>query len=409
MWRYIAAAFIPFSIECSVWAGVELTVPVEPLLLITGIGMIISGAYRRIPIQWLSLIIGVFWIGWWWISACFADRPWVAFKYVTAETLVAVVCIVGALANRRVAWRVLLIYTIATVVLHGGIVIRHGWSYSFRADQANLAGIPFYFDHNLYAAIAITSVLLLPAAVGFSNSTKAAITVVERYPNVCWIFAVFIAAISTSRGALLSVLLSAWLFQLVFTAGCKRWLWGAAGLIALSIGLSQWEHVRRDVSAMERLNRYTCVAAIVEAHPLTGVGPGNFPFSYLAYQQPQYQTRISVQAPLERRGPHNYGRGGGAHSEYGRWLAEMGWVGWCLGCTWNGWLAWQLWQRRNQPGWRWLGAAMCTLWIHSWVNDFFHEPRLGLLYWLMAGLVLSQKYKTSDNFNKNTSNFPQLS
>jgi O-antigen ligase len=405
---YLLAVLAPFSVEFAIWEGTQLTLPIEICLMVIGGGLVVSMPQylgRLWPERWL-LGSWVVWIGWWWISAFVADQQVVAFKYVAAETLVAVVCLLGAYLQPRKAVRALWYYGVSSLVLQAWIVVRHGWSYGFISDQANLAGIPFYYDHNLYATIAIMAVLVVRGIYGEQK------TMSEQTPHsfwggyLWWLVSLVVALVSTSRGALLSVLVTGGLFY--FFAASKRIRWSMVAL-GVALGLGMWqlrEKLQHDVSMRERINRYHCVWEMAQAHPLTGVGPGNFQFSYLAYQRPEYQTRISVKEPLTKRDPSNYGHGGGTHSEYGRWLAEMGWPGWILGCIWNIWIMVMIWQYRSDKFIYWIGAALCTLWVHSWVNDFFHEVRLSLWYWTLLGLILSHSKATSDNFNKKTSNLP---
>jgi O-antigen ligase len=402
---YLSAALAPFSVEFAIWEGTQLTLPIEICLVVIGGGIVVSMPQHLGRLWTERWLLGgcLAWISWWWISAFFADQQVVAFKYVAAETLVALVCLLGAYLQPRKAVQALWYYGLSSLILQAWIVARHGWSYGFISDQANLAGIPFYYDHNLYATIAIMAVLVVRGIYGEQKTFTNAFF--SRY--LWWLICLTIALVSTSRGALLSVLATGGLFY--FLGASKRMRWSIMVVLGVAVGLGMWQlrgKLQHDVSMRERINRYHCVWEMAQAHPLTGVGPGNFQFSYFAYQRPEYKTRISLNQPLAARDPSNYGHGGGAHSEYGRWLAEMGWTGWVLGSVWNIGMVVVLWRCRRHPLAYWIGAALCTLWLHSWINDFFHEARLSVWYWTLLGVILSLPKAGSDDFNKKTSNLP---
>jgi O-antigen ligase len=109
-------------------------------------------------------------------------------------------------------------------------------------------------------------------------------------------------------------------------------------------------------------------------------------------------TRISVQAPILQRGPDNYGRGGGAHSEYWQALSECGWPGVLLFAGWIGAFLWGAGQTLWRPGKeadKWLViaglASMLTFFIHGLANNLLHDGRIAAMVWGCLAAIGRQK------------------
>ena len=163
-----------------------------------------------------------------------------------------------------------------------------------------------------------------------------------------------------------------------------------------------FQKLGQDVSAQERLNRWNCAIRMSQERPSLGFGPGTFQFQYIDFQKPDEMTRISMLAPVVTRGPDTYGRGGGAHSEYLRVLAETGWPGLLL------WLSLAIsamvagsvpatlvagkpkTNRLPSPS-IYLILALLTFFAHSTVNDFLHDGRISALFWGCLAMIFAAK------------------
>jgi O-antigen ligase len=143
-------------------------------------------------------------------------------------------------------------------------------------------------------------------------------------------------------------------------------------------------HFAKDVSAQERLNRYACALRMAGEQPWAGFGPGTFQFQYLPFQKPEERTRISRSEPIAQRGPDNYGRGGGAHSEYLQALAELGWPGlslWLLFLFFSLGIGIRNYQQTGALVWLFLSLGLLSFFLHGLVNNFLHDGRVAALVW----------------------------
>ena len=384
-------ALLPWSVDVSFGAW-NLRVPAEPLIAVAGIGLLITCVRQRIwPVKGLAWL-PVLWVAWAAVAAACSTMPLVSWKYWLVDTGQCWVFFAGLLLWPELWLRLarLFAYSLAGVALY--TMIHHGL-FHFRPDQAMLAPIPFFADHTVYSAV------LALALLGFNTRSWAGRPVNDTWalgiPG--WIPGVFALGLflSFSRAAWLSLLLAGFAGSLIVYR--KRWSWLAfAALLLLVAGFFFRDKISArlaaDVSSMERLNRYSCAVRMAEDRPWTGFGPGTFMFQFLPYQRPAEMTRISITTPIARRGPENFGRGGGAHSEYLRALAELGWPGlilWLLvvGCS---LLAGTV--RYIQTGqfiYLALTLGLLSFFAHGLVNDFLHDARVAALVWGAVGEIFS--------------------
>ena len=443
---------LPWSAEWSFgsWA---VRLPSEPLLLLIGTVWILyggrwmwEGKWPTVPHAgwklkgWLPLVLSGIWIGWQWVCTLYSTMPVVSAKYMIVETAQWSLFGVGTVLIPDLWRRVLpwLAVSMAIFVVYAWI---HHAQYDFRADQAMLAPMPFFPDHTSYAAVLA---MLLPWVIGG-----------HLFPQKKWLtigLAIVLAGglmTSTCRAAVLSVFMTAAFLPLFFGENIRRgWLLAFTAMLVgglvfkteISARLGPLLH--RDVSSMERLNRYDCAAQMLKARPGVGFGPGTYQFQYLPFQRPEKMTRISVLQPVTTRSADTFGRGGGAHSAYWQAASEAGWIGlllWSglvvcvvgqvvpasrLPALWSGTVrrvvpasrlpawwsgtvsrvvnAWQFpaWCRRAWMTRRTLHdptylifLSLMTFFLHSFVNNFLHEGIISALVWGQVGYFLSKSHQ----------------
>jgi O-antigen ligase len=379
-------ALLPWSLECSFGAW-KMNVPSEPFIAALGVGLFWfvlknPSAIRKAFSSNFILKISLAWVGWLALSACFSTMPTVSWKFWVVEAGHWWVFAVG-LAMFENLWRQafrLFAFSMAGVVVF--TVVHHSF-YDFRADQALLAPMPFFPENTLYAAV-VAMVLFLK-----HRGAEA-----QR-----WLVLVFIVGLwfSFCRAAWISVLVAGVVgFSLIFREK-KLWLALASGLL-LVVGIAfsgrLFDEMRKDVSMLERLNRFACALRMARERPLAGFGPGTFQFQYVPFQKEAEMTRISTKKPVLEKSPDTYGRGGGAHSEFFQALAEAGWPGFLL---WT-FLVFAIlmagfkrfFQEKNKENQRIaLALTLCllTFFLHAFVNNMLHDGRVAALFWTMAVAV----------------------
>jgi O-antigen ligase len=385
--------FLPWSVEADFGAW-KLTVPAEPLIALAGIGLAVAVVrHRNLPTPGTLVWLAGSWVGWQVFVALFSSMPLVSWKYVVVEAGQWWVFFAGIFCFPTMWPRLLrvLSWSMLGVVAY---TVGHHALHHFRADQALLAPMPFFSDHTLYSAILV----LVLFSAGFCPSQKSpfySARALLLLPAGVFLIALLLAG---SRAAWLSLLLAGLFGLVLYFRRYWRW-WLLAGGMALCAGLFFQKKIQSgwtpDVSTQERLNRYACALRMAADRPWTGYGPGTFQFQYLPYQQPEEMTRISLQAPVEKRGPDNYGRGGGAHSEYLQALAETGWPGLAL---WLALVILSLWRgirrflQTGQTTWLLVTLALFSFFLHGLVNNFLHDARVAALVWGgIAGLNVKVK------------------
>lgn len=394
-------ALLPWSADIDLGAW-NLTVPSEPLVAVMGLALI--WVVLRQPARlWqlfstgIVLPLSLLWIVWMFVAAGFSTMLTVSLKYWLVEAGQWWVFAVG-MALWPGMWLRVLPFFLWSMLGVGVYTVVHHAMFHFRTDQALLAPMPFFPDHTLYAAVLAMLVFYVPmtpkAGAGIVSESLAQRTLALAFSLAL--------VISTCRAAVISLGVAG--------AGYVAWYWRkrpvlvfVGALLLLILGYAYLSHKTRgtaDVSYRERLNRWDCAASMLQARPWTGFGPGTFQFQYLPFQQPDKMTRISVQQVLTERGPHTYGRGGGAHSEYWQAAAELGWPGLVL---WVGLILGALWAVGRRALWSstpgesrlalFATLGLVTFFVHALANNFLHDGRIAALVWgCMAWLSQRERF-----------------
>lgn len=370
-----------------------MTVPAEPLIALCGGGLLTEIFFRGKKIEFKGLAwISLAWVAWQTFAAFFSTMPLVSWKYWLVETGQWGVFFFGLYLWPQ--WWPGLIRVFA--ISMGGVavytLIHHGF-YHFRPDQANLAPMPFFADHTMYSAVAVMVVLGFSGIAALPSEASRHGLISITFNLRAWlsralpILFLLSLCLIFSRAAWLSLLLAVFFGAAVYFR--KYWPWFlSAVLLAVSVSFIFREKISArlsaDVSSLERWNRYSCAIRMAKDRPWTGFGPGTFQFQYLPYQKPDEMTRLSITEPISRRHPGNYGRGGGAHSEYLQALSETGWPGlicWLLlagSCITAGI---RLYRRESKLAWLALTLSLFSFFLHGLVNNFLHDARAAALVW----------------------------
>jgi putative inorganic carbon (HCO3(-)) transporter len=373
------ALLLPWSFDTSV-LGPSMQIPTEPLMAVLGLGLFyhfwLVRRHLKVIFQGKTLyacLISGAWIAWMALCIPGSSMPMVSLKYWVVESGQWWVFAIGLLVFPSWWSRLWPFWIISLSALCVYTLVHHS-QYHFRWDQAILAPMPFFPDHTMFAAALTMSFPF----VWFG-------------PKKYWPAGILLLLgllSSGCRAAFLALFIAAWAWVAMEYLKGK---WRIAYiLLSVCFGLVLFqtfalqELIKKDVSSMERLNRYDCAQRMVAQRPWMGFGPGVYQFQYIPFQQAEKMTRISLNAPQMERNPGTYGRGGGAHSEYWQRASETGWIGlffWLL-MTLGGWLLGvRAYLRTPSP--MVAGALFCMLifLMHSFWNNHLHDGRIAWLFW----------------------------
>lgn len=398
---YLALAVVlPWSAEINIWPDSVSKIVFPAELLMAFIGVLLLWHLRPVDtfrknqnLLWLSA--GLFWG---WVCVLFSALPVVSLKYMVVTTACWWVFLLPSLQWRFIFQEVAPVFLLSLAAADLRLVLTHGFYYGFRADQANLPGLPFFDDHNLSAALNVMGVFVLWAIPPLERHWQS----VRYILTTVLLISIFT---STSRGAVLSfagagVLLAGMLYFKKFPLLKTLTIIVSVGIAVAFFGADNIRQaIQRDVSMMERINRYQCAQRMAEARPVTGFGPGTFALTYHPYQRISEKTRISIDQPFTERSPENYGRGGGAHSEFFQALAETGWPGLVFLCLFWGIIFTKCSVGTNfelsRSGTSFLLAGLASYLFHGMINNFSHDVRMMFLMWVVLGRLC-----TSDFFDR---------
>lgn len=384
LFRLYAALFVvlPWSVEVAEGSW-HIRLPSEALTLFIGLSLFWfvgqqPSLLRAVFHRQILLTAGIAWLVWLTLSMLCSTMPLVSFKYWLVNAGQWWVFFAGLLLFPD-WWRRLLPFFICSM---GGVVVytlAHHYQYDFRADQSMLAPMPFFPDHTLYSAILVMLLPVLP--------------LIFKKPVAAGLAILFLTGLvfAACRAAWLSLITGLFLLIPLVFHNKWKWLLLPACFMIVAGALMQYRikaHITNDVSSLERINRYASALRMAHDRPLTGFGPGTFQFRYLPFQQADDMTRISITNPEKDLRPDQFGRGGGAHSEYFQALAENGWPGLVI------WLflvcvavykgARMILSGQNKEHvWFVLAItfSLLTLILHTLFNNFLHDGRVAMLFW----------------------------
>jgi O-antigen ligase len=216
-------------------------------------------------------------------------------------------------------------------------VIVHHYTLDFGFKEINQATSPFFRNHVSYAAILA---LMIPLLWFFWGRYR-------RWTMPWWILAgamgilLFGMMTAYTRAAYVAVVLAVGVYVVIRMRLMRLALLGAALVVPLffaymisnnkymdyapserTISHEGFQDIvaatykLEDVSTSERYYRWIAGLRMLQADPLTGIGPGNFYFNYKDYTLNRFATYVS--ANPEKSGIHNY---------YLMVLVEQGWLG----------------------------------------------------------------------------------
>ncbi|MDO7848074.1 O-antigen ligase family protein [Hymenobacter sp. M29] len=335
-WRwiyYLLFFLLPFSEEISLFGGLSMDVPSEPLMLaLTGcVGAALLLGTGHIPRrEWLHpllIILGLMLL-WTAVDAFFSVDTLKSFKYLLAKVWYLTPFVLGTLLIvRRPAdsWRFAAFYATGACLSVVYVVTRHATK-GFDFEHINWALRPFFRNHVIYATMLA---LLVPFCwFAMRAATKAG-------PRLAWRVALglllFGLVTSYTRASMLSLPIAALYYVVMRLRFTKVVLLVVAvvtafGVVHITTGDNYMEfapnfertifngknfekhleatYKMQDVSGMERVYRWVAAARMIADKPIVGSGAATFYPEYKRYTIKSFRTYVSDNP--EKSTTHNY-------------------------------------------------------------------------------------------------------
>ncbi len=408
----LMALLTPFAVNMALMPGMELSVPVEPMMILFNFFFLfrVLAAHNydlrilRHPVSILLLAS----LAWWVVTSCTSRLPWVSFKYFIARLWFVLPFYFAAVQIFRNRERIAQFYWAYAIGLGVVILIATSKTLGNFSDLQTLHRVmrPFYNDHTAYGcAIA----LMVPASVHFIfggrwKGWQRALTLL--------LFALLCTGLffSYCRAAWISVVAAAGVYVLVRMGMKVKWM---VLLFGLGVGLffvyqsdvlyklgknhqdssytladqvKSISNISTDASNLERLNRWASAMRMWKESPVLGVGPGTYQFLYGSYQKSYQLSTIST----------NAGDLGNAHSEYIGPMTEQGLPGVLLVAalfltTFATGV--RVYRTARDPNVGRMALAftlsLLTYYIHGVFNNFLDTDKLSVPFWAFTAVVVA--------------------
>lgn len=406
------ALLTPFAINMTLMPGMELSMPVEPMMilftLIFFFRVLVAHNYDlrllRHPVSLLLMAS----VAWMFITSCTSQLPWVSFKYTLARIWFVVPFFFAnaqIFSNRRRIHEFFWAYAIGLGVV---ILIATAKTLGNFSDLQTLHRVmkPFFNDHTAYGCVIA---LFLPAAFYFIFSKGH--TGWRRVLTLL-LFALLCVGLffSYCRAAWLSVLGAIGVYVLIRLGMKVHWMVLLFGIgvgaffmyqseVLYQLGKNKQDssydlagqvksisNISTDASNLERLNRWASAMRLWKEHPMLGCGPGTYQFLYGSHQRSYQLSTIST----------NAGDLGNAHSEYIGPMTEQGLPGLLLVAalfltTFATGV--RLYRTAKDPEVGRIALAftlsLLTYYIHGVFNNFLDTDKLSVPFWAFTAVIVS--------------------
>lgn len=408
----LMALLTPFAVNVALMPGMELSMPVEPMMILFSFffffRVLVARTYDlrilRHPVSLLLLAS----LAWWVVTSCTSRLPWVSFKYLIARLWFVVPFYFAAVQIFRNSKRISQFYWAYAIGLGIVILIATSKTLGNFSDLQTLHRVmrPFYNDHTAYGcAIA----LLIPASVYFifGGQWKGWQRVLTLLLFVLLCTGLFF---SYCRAAWISVVAAVGIYVLIRMGMKVKWMVLLFGLgvgvffayqsdvlyrlgknhqdssYTLADQVKSISNISTDASNVERLNRWASAIRLWKESPVFGVGPGTYQFLYGSYQKSYQLSTIST----------NAGNLGNAHSEYIGPMTEQGLPGVLLVAalfltTFATGV--RVYRTAKDPAVSRMALAftlsLLTYYVHGVFNNFLDTDKLSVPFWAFTAVVVA--------------------
>lgn len=402
----------PFAVNMALIPGMELSMPVEPMMILfSGIFLfrvLLTRSYDlrllRHPVTLLLLAS----LTWMLFTSITSEMPWVSIKYTLARLWFVVPFFFAASQFFQSHQRIRQFFWAYAIGLGVVILIATSKTLGNFSDLQTLHRVmrPFYNDHTAYGCVIA---LMLPAAFYFifSRGQRGWLRVLTflLFAGLC--IGLFF---SYCRAAWISVIGAIGVYFLIRMGMKVKWM---VLLFALGVGVffvyqsdvlyklgknhqdssytladqvKSISNISTDASNLERLNRWASALRMWKESPVLGCGPGTYQFLYAGYQRSYQLSTIST----------NAGDLGNAHSEYIGPMTEQGVPGVALVALL--FLATfatgvRIYRTAEDPHTARMALAftlaLLTYYIHGVFNNFLDTDKLSVPFWDFTAVIVA--------------------
>ena len=415
----VMALLTPFAVDYALLPGMELSMPVEPMMILFTVmfffRVLVERSYDRRILRHPVTIAIMAMLLWMVVTSSTSQLPLVSFKYFAARLWFVVPFFFAAtqiFKDRKRVGQFVFCYAFSLVVV---ILISTAKTLGNFHDLQTLHRVmrPFYNDHTAYGCVIA---LFVPIVFHFflrsGEDCKSGGRNLWLRPVLMVAFASLAVGLffSYSRAAWISVIGAIGVYFAIRIGMKVRWLvllfaLGASLFFVyqsdvlyklgknkqdssydLSGQVKSISNISTDASNLERLNRWASAMRMFKERPLLGCGPGTYQFLYASYQRSYQLSVIST----------NSGNRGNAHSEYIGPLTEQGIPGAALIlCIFLATFATgvHVYRKAADPEVSRLSLALTlsllTYYIHGIFNNFLDTDKLSVPFWAFTAAVVA--------------------
>jgi len=333
-WIYYTLFFLlPFSQEISLFGGLSMDVPSEPLMLVltacVAIALLLgAGQLPRREMLHPLLVILALMLLWTAIDIFFSVDAVKSFKYLLAKVWYITPFLLGTLLiaqKPKDTWRFAALYTAASCIAVLYVASRHATE-GFSFAKINWALHPFFRNHVIYATMlallvpfvwyairatqSVTAKLAWRVGLGIllfgllTSFTRASILSLPIAGLFYWIM-----RLRLTRVVLLAIAVSVTLGVVYVVTGDRYMEYAPNYERTVFNGKNFEKHLEatykmQDVSGMERVYRWVAAARMIGDKPLVGSGAATFYPEYKRYTVKSFRTYVSDNP--EKSTTHNY-------------------------------------------------------------------------------------------------------
>lgn len=420
----IMALLTPIAVDFAIIPGMELSMPVEPMMILFTLmfffRVLVSRSYDTKIFRHPVTIVILAQLAWFIITSATSELPGVSFKYFAARLWFVVPFYFAGVQIFRNQRRVREFFWCYAAGLIFVVLFATIKTLGHMGDLQTLHRVmcPFYNDHTAYGCVIA---LFLPATFYFvfSRNDKgwARIFFIALFGLLC--VGLFF---SYCRAGWLSVMAAIGVYVLVRMGLKVKWMVLLFGLgigaffyyqsdVLYKLGKNKQDssldlagqvksisNISTDASNLERLNRWASAIRMFKENPVMGCGPGTYQFLYASYQKSYQKSVIST----------DFGNRGNAHSEYIGPLTEQGIPGAALVCIVflttfaTGVKVYRTAKNKTIANMTLaFTLSLLTYYVHGIFNNFLDTDKLSVPFWGFTAIVVALDLYSEKKSEKN--------